>query len=158
MRSARRIARQLYDDEAFEPLAHAMAAYELAVIESELGDDLDAARELAREALETTPKELRHHPLTALGTIALRRGRHQEAVRYLEQAARAGLRPQGVRRLLVNQSSAFDPGRCDIDPREADGYPEPGIDQEMLDQLRRVAGLLTDLDRGGRSARTAPRS
>jgi hypothetical protein len=135
-----------------------MAAYELAVIESELGDDLDAARELAREALETTPKELRHHPLTALGTIALRRGHHREAVRYLEQAARAGLRPQKVRWLLVSQGSTLDPGHGHIDSRSADGSPEPGIDQEMLEQLRRVAGLLTDLDRGGRSARTAPRS
>ena len=36
-----------------------MAAYELAVIESELGDDLDAARELAREALETNEEEER---------------------------------------------------------------------------------------------------
>ncbi len=157
-RAARRIARQLYEDEAFEPLAHAMAAYELAVIESELGDDLDAARELAREALETTPKELRHHPLATLGTIALRRGRHEEAVQYLEQASRAGLRPQRVRRLLASQSATIDPGPGHVDSQGAGGTPEPGIDQEMLEQLRRVAGLLTDLDQGGRSARTTPRS
>ena len=83
------------------PARHGLAAYELALIESEIGHELEAARDLAREALEIAPKELRHYPLAALGSIALKLGRYREAMQYLEQAAQSGFEPPQLRQLAL---------------------------------------------------------
>lgn len=154
LRAARRIATHLCSDEQLDDLARGMATYELALVESELGDDLSAARELAREALETAPRELRHYPLTALGSIALKRGRYREAAQYLEQASRAGgSQPSLLRQLAVARLGSGDSEGAEEALRQSKGGPGVGIDQEFLDHVRRLGGLIANLTRIHRPAR-----
>jgi tetratricopeptide (TPR) repeat protein len=142
-RAMRRVADAIYrrgDDD----FSRGIAAYELALVESELDGDLSRARALAREALEITPRELRSYPLAALAAIALRRGRIDEAHTYLERATK--------------QSEVFDlvPGGTHAPTTVApDGTPpipdtpEPvaGIDHEMLTHIRRLSVLALKLAR-----------
>ena len=154
LRAARRIATRLYQDEDIDELARVMATYELAVTESELGDDLAAARDLARDALEIAPRELRHYPLAVLGSIALKRGRYREAMQYLEQASRAGgAEPPLLRQLALARLGTGDAPGAEEALREANGGPDGGIDQELLDHVRRLGGLIGDLTRNQRPAR-----
>jgi len=154
LRAARRIATRLCQDEEIDELARGMATYELAVTESELGDNLAAARDLARNALEIAPRELRHYPLAALGSIALKRGRYREAMQYLEQASRAGgAEPPLLRQLALARLGTGDAAGAEEALREANGGPEGGIDQELLDHVRRLGGLIGDLTRNHRPAR-----
>ncbi len=152
-RAARRMARRIYASEQTDPLTRGMAAYELALVESELGEDLTAARDLAREALDMTPRELRHYPLAALGGIALKRGRYREAMQYLEQAARAGTELSLMRQLAVARLGAGDVTGAEEALRKAGDGPEGGIDHELLNQVRRLGGLIGDLSRNHRPAR-----
>jgi len=154
LRAARRIATRLCQDEDIDELARGMATYELAVTEAELGDNLAAARDLARDALEIAPRELRHYPLAALGSIALKRGRYREAMQYLEQASRAGgAEPPLLRQLALARLGTGDAAGAEEALREANGGPEGGIDQELLDHVRRLGGLIGDLTRNHRPAR-----
>ena len=156
LQTALYMARKLYQ-EGQDPLARGMAAYELALVESELGDNLVRARDLAREALEITPRELRHYPLAALGAIALKRGRYREATQYLEQALRAGSDPPLLRQLAIARLGSGDTAGAEEALKEAREGPEGGIDQELLAQGRRVGGLLGDLGRNHRQAGEASR-
>lgn len=154
---ARGFARQLYEDDAAGELANGLAAYELALIETELGGDLEIARDLAREALETAPKELRQYPLGALGSIALKLGRYREAMQYLEQAAESGFEPPKLRQLALAHQ---DPERVPRADTVRTGGPRPaetGIDHEMLGHVRKLGGLSAHLARNQRSARNASR-
>ncbi len=155
LQSARRIATRLCNGENIDDLARGMATYELALVESELGDDLSMAKDLARQALETAPRELRHYPLTVLGSIALKRGRYREAMQYLEQASRvAGAEPPLLRQLALARLGSGDPEGAEEALRQAGGGgPEIGIDQELLDHVRRLGGLIGDLTRNHRPAR-----
>ena len=153
LRTARRLARHLYEEENNDPLARALAAYELALVESELGENLSAARDLAREALEIAPRELRHYPLAALGSIALKRNRYREATQYLEQAARTGSEPPLLRQLAVARLGSGDAVGADEALREANDGSEGGIDQELLDHVRRLGGLIGEFARNHRPAR-----
>ncbi len=155
--AARRLAQRIYRDSGGDALARGMAAYELALIELEIGDDLDAARDLAREALEITPRELRHYPLAALGTIALKRGRYREAKQYLEQASGNGSEPPLMRQLALARLGTGDAEGADKALREAGEGPHGGIDQELLDHVRRIGNLIGDL-RPARNHRTGRRS
>jgi tetratricopeptide (TPR) repeat protein len=152
--AARRIASRLRLEDGIDELAHAMATYELALIESELGEDLAAARDLAREALESAPRELRHYPLAALGSIALKRGRYREAMQHLEQASRNGRGgPPLLRQLALARLGTGDATGAEEALREANGDPESGIDHELLDHVRRLGGLIGDLSRNHRPTR-----
>jgi tetratricopeptide (TPR) repeat protein len=141
LRAARRLARSLYEHRSDE-LTRGMAAYELALAESELGENLDTARDLAREALEITPRELRHYPLEALGSIALERGRFREAVSYLEQAAVAAPRPALMKQLAVARLGAGDRDGAKAAFDAAEQHPTLGLDQELLGHVRRLGALL----------------
>lgn len=153
-RAARRIATRLRSEDGIDELARGMAAYELALIESEIGDDLASARDLAREALELAPRELRHYPLAALGTIALKRGRYREAMQYLEQASRAGgSGPPLLRQLALARLGSGDATGAEEALREANGGVDGGIDQELLDHVRQLGGLIGDLSRNHPPAR-----
>jgi hypothetical protein len=130
-----------------------MATYELALVESELGENLTAARDLAREALENAPRELRHYPLAVLGSIALKRGRHREAMQYLEQASRTGgAEPPLLRQLALARLGTGDAAGAEEALRQVSGDPEGGIDQELLDHVRRLGGLIGDLARNHRAS------
>jgi len=138
-RTTRRVARAIYRDGA-DDFSRGIAAYELALVESELDGDLRRARAFAREALESTPRELRSYPLAALAAIALRRGRLSEAHSYLERATELQIPP------------TVTPPNTGIDP---DGQPstvvggdrETGIDRELLTHVRRLSNLARDLAR-----------
>jgi len=142
--AARRLAKRIYSDSDGGALARGMAAYELALVELEIGDDLAAARDLAREALEMIPRELRHYPLGALGTIALRRGRYREAARYLEQASGAGSEPPLMRKLALARLGSGDAAGAEEALQEADAAPLGGLDQELLNHVRRLGDLIGD--------------
>ena len=157
LKAALYLARKLYQD-GKDPLARGMAAYELALVESELGDNLVRARDLAREALEITPRELRHFPLAALGTIALKRGRYREATQYLEQALRAGSDPPLLRQLAIARLGSGDTVGAEEALKEASEGPEVGIDQELLAHVRRLGGLLGDLASTSHQKSTARRN
>ena len=155
--TARRFARQLYDDDGAGQLANGLAAYELALIESDLGGDLEAARDLARESLETAPKELRQYPLAALGSIALKLGRYREAMQYLEQAAQSGFEPPKLRQLALDHQDPHQASRADAVRGPSRKVADPGIDHELLGYVRKLGGLSAHLARNQRSARTSSR-
>jgi tetratricopeptide (TPR) repeat protein len=155
-RAARRLARRLYENRQ-EQLVKGLAAYELALVESELGEDLGGARELAREALEITPRELRHYPLGALGMIAIKRGRYREAERYLEQAAEAAPQPQLLRQLAVARLGAGDSEGAEEALEASQGEPEGGIGEELLGHVRRLGTLVEDLSKHQRGIRDRSR-
>ncbi len=152
-RMARRIARRVYTEKQGDELARAMTAYELALLESEIGDDLDTARRLAREALEAAPKELRHYPLSALGAIALKRERYREATQYLEQSTRTGVEPSLLRQLAVARLGSGDATGAEEALHGADANLGESINHELLGHLRRLGGL-ANLTRNHRSAQS----
>jgi len=142
-RATRRVADSIYR-EGTDDFSRGIAAYELALVESELDGDLGRARALAREALETTPRELRSYPLAALAAIALRRGRLTEAHSYLERATELretiGLRPVGN----VFAAALDLAGHA---PTTTEPIFETGIDHELLTHVRRLSSLAHDLAR-----------
>lgn len=142
-RAARRVADAIYRAGA-DDFSRGIAAYELALVESELDGDLGHARALAREALETGPREVRSYPLAALAAIALRRGRLSEAHSYLERATelRESVDPRPAVDIL--STIADDP-----EPAEAasDSVLETGIDHALLRHLRRLSSLARELAR-----------
>lgn len=146
LRTARRVAHRLYT-QGGDQLARGMAAYELALVESELGDNLNEARELAREALEITPRELRHYPLAALGSIALKRGRFREAAQYLEQATATAPQPTLLRQLAVARLGAGDAPGAEAALKAAERPPTGGLDEELLGHVRRLGTLVEGLTR-----------
>jgi tetratricopeptide (TPR) repeat protein len=141
-RAARRVADAIYR-EGTDDFSRGIAAYELALVESELDGDLGRARALAREALESTPRELRSYPLAALAAIELRRGRLTEARSYLERATElresAGALPP-----TETTAGALDPPGP---PPTTDPVPESGIDHELLTHVRRLSNLARNLAR-----------
>jgi tetratricopeptide (TPR) repeat protein len=142
-RATRRVADAIYRD-GTDDFSRGIAAYELALVESELNGDLRRARALAREALENTPRELCGYPLAALAAIALQRGRLSEARSYLERAAEV--------QASTNIRPAGDLATAGVD---IDGQPsamiepglETGIDHELLTHVRRLSNLARDLAR-----------
>jgi len=142
-RATRRVADAIYR-EGKDDFSRGIAAYELALVESELDGDLRRARAFAREALESTPRELRSYPLAALAAIALRRGRLSEAHSYLERATEL--------REITDFRPIEKPPNADIDlgseiSTAAGGDRETGIDHELLTHVRRLSNLARDLAR-----------
>jgi len=154
VRSVRRMAQAFFEGSA-DNLARGMAAYELALAETELGDDLDRARELAREALEITPKELRHYPLAALGAIALKRGRFREAVQYLEQATETAPQRLLLRQLAVARLGTGDSEGAEAALEAAEARPDGGLNEELLGHVRQLGAILGDLPFGTSVVQTA---
>lgn len=153
-RAVRRLAEGILRD-ATDQLVRGLAGYELAMVESELGDDLDRAREVARSALEVVPRELRHYPLAALGAIALKRGRYREAIQYLEQAADGGRVAPVLRQLAVARLGAGDTEGAEAALAAASPETEGGIDEELLDHVRRLGALLKNSPGSTNGNRTA---
>jgi tetratricopeptide (TPR) repeat protein len=142
-RATRRVADAIYRD-GDDDFSRGIAAYELALVESELDGDLGRARALAREALEISPRELRSYPLAALAAIALRRGRLDEAHSYLARAtevkeAGGSDSPAGLGELLSQPEEAWETGLEDSDPA--------GIDHALLTHVRHLSSLARDLAR-----------
>jgi len=142
-RAMRRVADSIYRN-GDDDFCRGIAAYELALVESELDGDLGHARALAREALEITPRELRSYPLAALAAIALRRGRIEEAHTYLERATEQS----EVFSLATRGSLATINTMPDGTPPLSDtSEPVAGIDHEMLTHIRRLSTLALKLAR-----------
>lgn len=152
LRSAGRIARRMLEQITGD-LARSMAIYELALVESELADDLEGARQLARDALEITPKELRHYPLAALGVIALKRGRYREASQYLEQATEAGAVTPLLQQLAMARLGSGDADGAAEALEVARTQGEGGLDEELLGHVRRMRSLIESLPVRQRASR-----
>jgi len=150
VRAARRLGRRLYGASP-DALSRAMAAYELAVVGAETGEDLEGARSLALEALETIPKELRHYPLAILGDIALKHGRPREAVGYLEQAADIAELPAVLRQLAIARLAAGDAAGAEEALEAAQAGQGGGIEEELLGHVHRIGALLGGFSRRARS-------
>jgi tetratricopeptide (TPR) repeat protein len=144
MRATRRCADAIYR-QGGDDFSRGLAAYELALVESELDGDLKRARSLAREALENTPRELRHYPLAALAAIALRRGRLREARSYLEQATDSGATADLLRHFGDPLPETDRPSA--VHQPAADPPAQIGIDHELLTHVRRLSSLAQDLAR-----------
>ncbi len=144
--AARRLASRLYATGP-DSLSRGLAAYELALVEAELGTDLESARQLAMESLKITPRELQHYPLGALGEIALKRGHFQEAIQYLEQAAESAPRPILFRQLAVARLATGDTGGAEAALAAAEDHPAGGLDEELLVHVHRVGAILGGLAR-----------
>jgi tetratricopeptide (TPR) repeat protein len=152
LKVAQRCGRALYTSSS-DALLRGLVAYELSLIESDLGEDLNDARELARDALETTPRELRHYPLAALGEIAMRRGRFREAVQYLEQATASAPLPVLLRQLAIARLGAGDSSGAQEALDAAHGS-EGGLDEELLGHVRRLGHLVESVKGRQRQARS----
>ena len=140
LRSARRIGQSVLR-RGQDPLVRGLAYYELALVEAEIGEDLARARELALEALDASPRELRHFPLGALGAIALRQGRYREAVRYLEQATAEAAEPVLLRQLAAARLETGDVRGAEHALEAAQAGAGSGLDHELLDHVRRLGQL-----------------
>ena len=143
LRTTHRLADAIYSNGA-DDFCRGIAAYELALVQSELDGDLRQARALARESLERMPTELRRFPLVALASIALRRGRLHEARSYLERATNFG----DSSRLSHFGDPHFDVlDAPEAQTNSAEPSIEPGIDSELLQHIRRLANLARTLAR-----------
>jgi len=147
-RAALRGAHNLYGDSQ-NVFSRAIAAYELALIQSELGEDLGEARRFAVESLELMPRELRHYSLAALGVVAIKRGRFREALRYLDQAADAGPTPSVMRQLAVARLGVGDHDGAEEAMKRAEETCGGGIVVEMLNHIRRLASVLEAIPKRG---------
>ncbi len=154
-RAARRLARRILDVTE-DSVTRALASYELALVETELGHDLDSARELARAALDMAPKELRHYPLAALGEVALKLGRFREAVQYLEQATSSAPLPVLLQQLAMARLGAGDPDGAEEALEAAQAQPGGGLEEELLGHVRRLGSLLGSLRPHHRPNRNRP--
>jgi tetratricopeptide (TPR) repeat protein len=142
-RAARRVADAIYRG-ARDDFSRGIAAYELALVESELDGDLGRARSLAREALEHTPRELRSYPLAALAAIALRRGRLGEAHSYLERATETS---ESINPDPMRVWTDFAAPTAGATPTGNDPATATGIDHELLTHIHRLSSLARDLAR-----------
>jgi tetratricopeptide (TPR) repeat protein len=140
-RAAARIAATIHSAST-DDFCRGIAAYELAITETELGGDLARARALAREALERAPRELRRFPLVALASIALKRGSLHEARSYIERATDFGVE-SGRHRI--------DDPMADIAETDAsigdDRVLQSRLDREFFRHIRRVTVLARTLAR-----------
>jgi len=141
-RATQRVADSIYRGGG-DDFSRGIAAYELALVESELDGDLGRARALAREALETTPRELRSYPLAALAAIALRRGRLKEAHSFLERATELRETPS-LRSAGGVFATTLDLGGH---APTTEKVLEIGIDHELLTHVRRLSSLARNLAR-----------
>jgi tetratricopeptide (TPR) repeat protein len=143
-RAAQRIALRLYRNGG-SSLVRGMAAYEFALAGLEIGEDLVEARDMAREALDVTPRELRHFPLAALGAIAVARHRYREAVQYLEQAVETGPTREMLHQLAVARLGLGDREGAEAALEEAGAEPASGVATELLGHVRQLSGLMQSL-------------
>jgi tetratricopeptide (TPR) repeat protein len=143
-RAAQRIALRLYRNGG-SALVRGMAAYEFALAALEIGEDLTEARHMAREALDVTPRELRHFPLAALGAIAVARHRYREAVQYLEQAVETGPTREMLHQLAVARLGLGDREGAEAALEEAGAEPASGVATELLGHVRQLSGLMQSL-------------
>ena len=141
-RATRRVAAAIYRG-GTDDFSRGIAAYELALVESELDGDLGRARAFAREALEITPKELRSYPLAALAAIALQRGRLAEAHNYLARATELRESSDAADPAVITSPEGEDPQTPSTETETA----VTGIDHELLTHVHRLSSLARGLSR-----------
>jgi len=140
-----RVLAERFFREGQNHLARGIAAYELALAAVEIGDHLDSATNLAREALEFTPKELLHFPLAALGTIAINRRRFREARKYLEQAAEIAPTPDLMRQLAIACLGAGDTEGAEAALATGSCTSNLDLRTDLITRLRDLSSLRDEL-------------
>jgi hypothetical protein len=71
-------------------------------------------------------------------------------MQYLEQAVRTGSEPPLLRQLAIARLGSGDAPGAERALQEAQEGPEGGIDQELLEHVRRLGGLVGELTRNQR--------
>lgn len=128
--------------EGVTTLQRALAAYELSLIELERGGDPSRALDLAHQALELLPRELRQHPLAALGRIHLLREEYSDAVDYLQQAAEITGSPAVMSQLGLALLGQGDGERARHVLQQSRSGASKDLKTDMLSHVAR-AGLLS---------------
>jgi tetratricopeptide (TPR) repeat protein len=121
-----------------------------------MGEDLDAALELADLSLKLSPKEMRQFPLAAKGWVHYKRREYDRAVECLRRATDLGETPTGLTHLGLAYLALGDAraarqafGRAKRrDTRVSAGR---GLEAKMLEQIRRNLQLTEKLANRGRA-------
>jgi tetratricopeptide (TPR) repeat protein len=116
-----------------------------------MGEDLDAALELADLSLKLSPKEMRQFPLAAKGWVHYKRREFDRAVECLRRATDLGETPTGLTHLGLAYLALGDAraarqafGRAKRrDVRVSGG--RGGLEAKMLEQIRRNLQLTEKL-------------
>ena len=122
-----------------------------------MGEKLDEALSLADQALQLSPREMRHFPLAAKGWVHYKRKEFDRAVECLRRAAELGETPTGLTHLglahlAVGDSraarTAFSRAKRRGSSRSA---RRGGLETKMLEQIRRNLHLTEKLEKGKRT-------
>ena len=136
--------------------ARSIAYFQRASTLAEMGEDLDAALELADLSLKLSPKEMRQFPLAAKGWVHYKRREYDRAVECLRRATDLGETPTGLTHLGLAYLAVGDAraarqafGRAKRrDMRVSAGR---SLEAKMLEQIRRNLQLTEKLANRGRS-------
>src|SRR5450756_1630897 len=137
--------------------ARSIAYFQRASTLAEMGEDLDAALELADLSLTLSPKEMRQFPLAAKGWVHYKRREYDRAVECLRRATELGETPTGLTHLglaylAVGDSraarAAFSRAKRRGGARSA---RRGGLETKMLEQIRRNLHLTEKLEKGKRT-------
>ena len=131
--------------------ARSIAYFQRATTLAEMGEDLDAALELADLSLKLSPKEMRQFPLAAKGWVHYKRREFDRAVECLRRATDLGETPTGLTHLGLAYLAVGDAraarqafGRAKRrDVRVSGG--RGGLEAKMLEQIRRNLQLTEKL-------------
>jgi len=137
--------------------ARSIACFQRATALAEMGEKLDEALSLADQALQLSPREMRHFPLAAKGWVHYKRKEFDRAVECLRRAAELGETPTGLTHLglahlAVGDSraarTAFSRAKRRGSSRSA---RRGGLETKMLEQIRRNLHLTEKLEKGKRT-------
>jgi tetratricopeptide (TPR) repeat protein len=135
--------------------ARSIAYFQRATTLAEMGEDLDAALELADLSLKLSPKEMRQFPLAAKGWVHYKRREYDRAVECLRRATDLGETPTslthlGLAYLALGDARAARQAFGRAKRRDTRVSAGRGLEAKMLEQIRRNLQLTEKLANRGR--------
>ena len=131
-------------EEAGTDLARSVACFEMACNLAELESDLDQALDLARQAVDLGPDELRHIPLGALGWIHYKRRELADSITVLDQVRRREPTPRVLSQLGLALLAAGERDRARTILHEAHALRRDEPNERFLQVLKQGSRLLHD--------------
>jgi tetratricopeptide (TPR) repeat protein len=130
--------------------ARSIAYFQRATTLAEMGEDLDAALELADLSLKLSPKEMRQFPLAAKGWVHYKRREYDRAVECLRRATDLGETPTslthlGLAYLALGDARAARQAFGRAKRRDTRVSAGRGLEAKMLEQIRRNLQLTEKL-------------